>query len=272
MAAPDGARTVGGAGTALVDGHVHLHDIFPVDRFLDAAATNFAREAGRLGSDASSSVLLLAESHGVRGFERIAGHRSAPFRVEATQEPHSVRIVREAEPPLIVVSGRQVVTAERLEVLALGTREVLPDGEDVATTLARVVESGALAVLPWGFGKWAGARGRRVRELVEDVPRFPHLFLGDNGGRPSRLPRPALLADGERLGRLVLPGTDPLPLAAEAGKAGRFGFVVDGALAAEHPFRSLRDFLMAQRTSPPAYGALERVGVFVRRQVALRRR
>lgn len=272
MAQDEGARPAGETAGTLVDGHVHLHDIFEVGPFLRAAARNFARERGRAGGRTGPDVLLLAESHGASGFERVAAHGGGGIRVEATGEPETLSVAVDGETALYVVAGRQVVTRERLEVLALGTRAAIEDGDELVATIGRVVEAGAVAVLPWGFGKWTGERGRLVREVILDRERLPHLFVGDNGGRPSALPHPALLAEAERHGRIVIPGTDPLPLPAEAGKAGRFGFALDRAPDPERPFAALREWLAALTSSPPGYGALERLPVFLERQAELRLR
>jgi hypothetical protein len=78
------------------------------------------------------------------------------------------------------------------------------------TAVRAVQDSGALTVLPWGFGKWWGERGRRVERLVNELGANA-VFLGDNGSRPQALGRPRLIETGERQGFRVLPGTDPFP-------------------------------------------------------------
>ena len=75
--------------------------------------------------------------------------------------------IRPGTLPVLVIAGRQIVSAERIEVLALGTRTQIPDGQPLAATIDAVRADGALAVLPWGFGKWWGARGRMVDAYLE---------------------------------------------------------------------------------------------------------
>ena len=67
---------------------------------------------------------------------------------------------------LYVIAGRQIITRERLEVLALCTAKEFADGEEVETVLDKVRRAGGLPVLPWGAGKWWGTRGRIVTELL----------------------------------------------------------------------------------------------------------
>lgn len=52
------------------------------------------------------------------------------------------------------MAGRQIVTAEKLEVLALGTDLDIDDGRPIREVLSLVTENGGLPVIPWGAGKW----------------------------------------------------------------------------------------------------------------------
>ena len=61
---------------------------------------------------------------------------------------------------LSIVAGRQIVTAENLEILALGFDAGLDDGLPIDEVILAVQAAGALCVLPWGFGKWTGKRGQ----------------------------------------------------------------------------------------------------------------
>lgn len=258
-------------GAALVDAHVHLHRCFAPAAFLDAAARNVAAAAAAWGLPGDTpGVLLLAEQAGVDAFGALAGGPPLEgWTLGPITEAVSLRATGPGRPPLILVAGRQLVSAEGLEVLALGTRQAWPEGRPAAALIEAALQAGALVVLPWGFGKWWGRRGALARRLLAADPR---LCAGDNGGRPAGVPRPRGLGLAARAGRLVLPGTDPLPLPAEVGKAGRFGFVVPADLDPDRPFASLKAWLVRQRASPRAYGRLERPATFLARQLALRRR
>src|SRR4029077_15635911 len=152
-------------GFVLADAHVHFHRGFGRDAFLDGALCNFRRGAADLGlAGPLTCCLLLTESAGVCFFrmsqeEGGDGHWSfAP-----TAEPESL-IVRRGDDRLILIAGRQVVTREGLEALALATAEDFPDGLPLDETLDRIRAAGALPVLPWGFGKWWSSRGSRVAQ------------------------------------------------------------------------------------------------------------
>lgn len=258
----------------LVDSHVHLHACFEPAAFLDAASANFARARAGYGLAAGvPGCLLLTESAGVEGFERLAdgAASSGPWQVRRCAEPVSLVALRDGDSPIIVVAGRQIVTAESLEVLALGTRATFRDGGPTRPTIEEVVRAGALAVLPWGFGKWTGRRGGLVRAVIEDRPQGP-VFVGDNGGRPRLWPRPGLFALAERAGMIVLAGSDPLPFPGEIAKAGRYGLVAAAEPDPDRPFEALRGWLQEQRRSPPVYGTRDAAWTFLDRQIRLQLR
>jgi len=172
---------------------------------------------------------------------------------------------------LLVIAGRQIVTREGIEVLALAGDAGVLDGMPFGETLQRVRMSGALPVLPWGFGKWWGGRGRLVAGAL--ARRGPDLlFLGDNAGRPELGGEPPLFRQARDCGVPVLPGSDPLPLSWHAGRAGSYGFVLEGELDAEHPAWDLRRRLRELRESPRVFGRRVTLPGFLRDQAALRAR
>lgn len=229
----------------LVDAHVHVHSCFSAEALIDGAFRNFRRAASELGHSEAVGCLMLAEMAGAQVREEL--------------------VVRGAE-RLVVVPGRQIVTRERLEVLALGRDVDIPDGLSLSETLARVRESGALPVLPWGFGKWWGRRGALVEEAIRSEG---ELYLGDNSGRLRLAGMPRLLREARRL---VLPGTDPLPFPDQAGRAGSFGFVLEGPLDLSRPAEDLLRRIRALREQPPTYGRGETLPGFLRNQASLQLR
>jgi hypothetical protein len=256
---------------ALVDGHVHLHDCFEVPRFLDGAGGNFAAAAAGLGmTTAPTGCLMLVESSGVDNFARLADGTAStvPWRVEPTREPLSLVAYKHGGSPIVVIAGRQIVCREGLEVLALGTRATFADGRTLRDTLGLVAAEGAIPVVPWGVGKWHGARGRLVAGLLRKSP-VPRLYLGDNGGRLGLAPRPKLLARAAPRRMCVLPGSDPLPFASQLAKVAGYGFVAEVALGCEAPFATLKTWLDRLEASPRPFGRLETLPGFIRSQVAM---
>jgi hypothetical protein len=123
-------------------------------------------------------------------------------------------------------------------------------------------------VLPWGVGKWLGARGAVVARVLAD-PEWQHVFLGDNGNRLSLGPDPAPFAVARRTGRAVLPGSDPLPLAGEEARVGAYGFAVDVALDPLRPAAALLA-LLKSGSAFVVFGRREPLTRFVGNQLALK--
>lgn len=257
----------------LVDAHVHLHDCFSPPRFLDAAAANLERAGAELGlSPSTPGMLLFTQTADRDPFGGLGPGSVGRWSLSPTAESVSIAAQRVDAPLLILTAGRQITTAEGLEVLALGTADSFEDGHPIDHTIDQVRWQGGLPVLPWGFGKWWFRRGRVVRRIIHDRQRFPLLFLGDNAGRPGIAPQPSFLAQGKDRGRPVLPGTDPLPLAAEETKVGRLAFYLDQTLDIERPFEGLKQALLSTQASPPMVGQHEGTLPFLHRQLALQLR
>jgi hypothetical protein len=264
----------------LVDSHVHVHQCFDVARVFDAAATNFAAAArafagARDSVPAYDAVLCLVQSRGERFLDGVREGREGRvwrgargfWEIEPTCEPETL-LVHCGSTRLELIAGRQIVTRERLEVLALGTTAPLPEGEPIETTLAAVRDAGAVAVLPWGVGKWLGARGAVVARILAN-PEWRHVLLGDNGNRLELGPDPAEFAAARRAGRAVLPGSDPLPLRGQEARVGAYGFASDVVLDPLRPAASLLALLKSASTFV-AFGRRQPLGRFVGNQVALK--
>jgi len=235
-----------------VDGHVHFHQVDRVAPTLDAAARNF-REQGP-DSGGLAGVILLAQTANERVYEWLAaGGHAADWTIKAVDDECETLVARKGPTTIAIVCGRQVRTAEGLEVLALGSVSVFPDGLPFGQTVEQVAGSGAITVLPWGFGKWIGDRGAQVQSVLDRIGN-EKLFLGDNGGRPALMGVPALIRRSAQRGFRVLPGTDPLPVRGDHRRVGQFGFLAAPASSATAPWSALRSWLLARSDSPEPYG------------------
>jgi hypothetical protein len=249
-----------------VDGHVHFHFPELVGPTLDAAAANFRAAGGR--SEGLLGGILLTQTSGERVFEflqtspAIAGWTFTP-----AQEPETL-IARKGKSSLAVICGRQVRAANGLEVLALGTCEVFADGLPFGEAVEAVRQSGALTVIPWGFGKWLGERGKLVENTLESLGRQV-LFVGDNGNRLGLLGQPVMIREAEQRGFCVLPGTDPFPFAGNHRRVGSLGFFAELSPAQSAPWRELRAWLLGQTVSPRLYGRASGPIQFVFNQVGI---
>lgn len=264
----------------ILDAHVHYHSGFSRRAFFDAATHNLGAGGGDLGlSGPTAGGLLFTESDGVDAFGRFAEeaaagrHGGSGWHFRDTGEANSLWAVPDTEntAELLLVAGRQLVTGEGLEVLALGCRDMLADGMALRQARDAVVEAGGVPVVPWGFGKWWFRRGRVLSDLInsESPGRW---FVGDNAGRPKLSLPPRLLARAAERGVFVLPGSDPLPLAGQDRKVGRCGFRLPAALDPQRPAASVLEGMRGCREQPQTFGRYESLAGFARQQLAMQMR
>lgn len=262
----------------LFDAHVHIYDCFNLDGLFTAAFAHFTRVIRQQKNDnAPLCVLMLAESAGWCFFDRLAnmtGNESHGRRweVQRTGENHGLAVTHVDYPETImrIAAGRQIVTAERLEVLALLTGETLPDGVPLAEAVDRILLQGGIAVCPWGAGKWVGKRGKILADYLEN-DKAGRLFLGDSGGRPRLWAHDKLLSRAAA-GQRLLSGSDPLPLAGEEARVGSFGGYLDGDWSLAAPLASLSAQLGQKETRIHAFGSSMPAVDFIRNQISLRRK
>ena len=249
--------------TILVDGHVHFYDCYREAPFFQGVRDNFGAAAKTLKASGDlQGCLLMTETARDHRFaawrqetEKTRDGGDTPFR--KTAEDCSLTYADPGGTPLAIVAGRQIVTAERLEVLAFGHDGPFADGQDLESTLAAVAGSGALAALPWAFGKWWSKRGQLVARRVANTPPS-ELYLGDNGGRPRGTPVPDIFLAAKKRGYGILPGSDPLPFASETARSGGYGFALKAEWDAMRPFASLKAALETSAGTIETFG--NRVG------------
>jgi hypothetical protein len=216
----------------VIDTHVHLQAGQSAGTLLTAAAANL----GALAPAGATRAIVLVERVGSDVFTPLArGPLPAEVRLVTVESSGKALCVRtRGGDDLWVLPGRQVVTAERLEVLLLGMASPLGDGVSAAEAITAAGRLGAVPVLPWAVGKWLGARGSLVASLMH---RFADagLLLADSALRPYGWPEPRVMRTAARL----LAGTDPLPLAGDSERAGRYAVLLDAALDDSDPHGSL---------------------------------
>lgn len=261
-----------------IDAHAHLYSCFEVGSFLECTFSNLSKAGSRDSCGVQPAcVLFVLSMPGTDGFGRLRSaleqetHDSdlgdENWQVHGTAERVSVCMaVRDRS--LVAIAGRQVNSRERLEVLALGTRQQFEEGKPARTLIQKVARAGAIPVLPWGVGKWLGRRGQLVEELIED-PDLPPFFLGDSAHRPTFWPQPSQFRRAEEQGIKNLSGSDPLPFPREVQRAGSFGVVLDESLNLERPAQDLKQKLLDPSTTFRQFGEGEAPARFVRNQLKM---
>ena len=263
----------------LIDAHVHIYDCFDLWKFFDAAYANFRSAAEKLGhKDDFTGILLLAETSKDKRFYHLSeytdgkdlpdGKKAGEWKFYHTDENCSLYAKSEGLKKLVVIAGRQVVTAEGLELLALGTDQSFKDFSQIKVSIEKVKEKNGIAVIPWGFGKWMGRRGDILRELIETAENGD-FYLGDNGGRPSLMPAPYHFSLAKKKRIRILPGTDPLPFRSEQKRAGSFGLSCRAKINPNYPTQSTKNAITDNKCTTYSYGSLERNIYFISKQIRM---
>ncbi|MEZ6191199.1 MAG: hypothetical protein R3C45_07895 [Phycisphaerales bacterium] len=240
----------------LVDSHVHLYDCFDRVTFFDSALNNLRHAAQALGLPADTpGCLMFTEMSGDHAFESLIKQHKLPggWTFHPAAEGRSLVAAKDGRDVLTLIAGRQIVTRENIEVLALCCNEEFTDGRAVEHTIEKVIEVGGLPVLPYGVGKWSGARGVIVDDLLNSAL-GSRLMLGDNAGRLSLAGEPKQFALARERGVWVLPGTDPLPFPAQARGVGRYGMVLTGGIDPGKPAASAKQSIETANQQPRVFG------------------
>ncbi len=263
------------SGYTLVDAHVHIHPCFDLNRLILIALQNFRKEAERAGIESPfDSFLFLTECAGIDRFAELqdmVGKKRPEdnFTTELTKESSTLRIITEGGQRLFVVSGRQIVTAEKLEILAVGLNREYPDGVPLYEALVELEkEESCLKILPWGVGKWLGKRGGLLAESIGSW-KGCILFLGDNGNRPSLWPKSKLFQGVAGKCLYDLPGSDPFPFPGQEKKVGTSGFFFPATLQGDRPFSSLIAQISRSPEKAVPFVTQEDTATAVRNQIAI---
>ncbi len=237
----------------ITDTHVHIHDCFNLTAFLDSAYENCKEENNRSGKrDQFIGVLLLTESSWDHWFQRLASYTKnidtslenhiRKWSFHRTCENSSLLAKSSNGGELVLIAGRQIVTKENLEVLALATASNFQDGTPIEDTIEIVRNQGGIPVIPWGFGKWWGQRGTVLSKVLQSQ-KGTNLYLGDTSSRPGFLPYPTHFNQATKQGTRILSGSDPLPFSSEFWRPASIGGSIMGMISMETPASDLKRIL-----------------------------
>ena len=234
----------------IADGHVHLYPGYDIRAALDNLRRNLAGHAG-----GAVCMAFLAERSDCHFFRDFASRAPEMLAAQVAVEQHeNVLLLHEAGfPDLYIVAGRQVISAERVEILALTTDGAIPDGLPARETVARVHQAGGVPVISWAPGKWFFARRKVVEDLLAHC-KPGTLLVGDTSLRPRGWLTPVLMKRALAAGFGLVAGSDPLPFAGEESMLGRYGIRLDCAFDRSDPVRSVRAALTRPGFVPQCIG------------------
>ncbi len=260
------------SSSILIDAHVHLYDCYDRAVFFDAALKNFADAARALNlPDETPGVLMFTETVKDNAFQSLIEQGELDggrWRFREIEEGLSLTASLDGRDVLTLIAGRQIVTLEGLEVLALCCGELFKDGQPIEQSIAEVVKAGGLPVLPYGVGKWRGARGKVLDRLIYG-PQKAGLFLGDNAGRLAMAGEPTQFAQAQKHGIWTLHGTDPLPIASQADRVARAVTILEGDIDRQSPAASVKILIEASDKQPGAYFSGSGIFSFLKLQITM---
>lgn len=252
----------------IIDSHIHIHECYDLETFFDSAFNNFSKYSY---DSEYQSALCLTESYGANIFEKLkkTAKNNIPIGKYSLNLTNSSNVLKiNNKHPLFIISGKQIITKENLEVLAIGLENEYDDGIRIEKVLSDVINSHCIPIIPWGFGKWIGKRKKILENLILNNEYFP-IFLGDNGNRTWFLHKSRLFKIAQRKNIFNLQGSDPLPFSREVTKPGSYGIILDDCLDERNPFESLYQILIHTESQFQVYGKLESLLYFLKNQISM---
>ena len=237
----------------VADTHVHLYPCYDTE----LALRRLLSSLGEAAVEGAVAAAFLTESQGHHVFRDIQEERLqlGELRAESTPEKDAMVVVDRGKPMLYLFAGRQIVTAERLEILALGMAgEDVPDGGSATDVVKIVLDSGAVPAISWAPGKWVGRRGRAVRDLIETFGPAG-LLVGDTSLRPTVCREPRLMRWARSKGLKVVAGSDPLPYPGEEAYMGVYRSILFAPFDPGKPVTSVRAALFSPNVRAEKSGA-----------------
>jgi hypothetical protein len=263
----------GNPSPVILDAHVHLYPCYDLTRALDGLRS-------RLGQWADS------ESHDTRYLAMVAERVGNPTLKELIDGPRTqsggtwtataadgeaawlCRNASGAELTLIV--GRQFVTREKMEILALGSHPTRWDGLPIRQIIENLRAEGQVPILPWSPGKWLFERGRIARDLVEQMG--PALALCDTAIRPRQIPASTIFRLARQAGCRILAGSDPLPVPGEEAGLGGYANGLPEANPTGNAVEIVQDILKNPSSRVTILGQRNSLGQALIRMIRYHRR
>ncbi|AGF77058.1 hypothetical protein UWK_00475 [Desulfocapsa sulfexigens DSM 10523] len=232
------------------DTHVHIYPEYDIQ----LALHNLRRNLSQLDSQATCLAFLAERSdcNFFADFEK-NGAQVLGAEAEVRYLESALHIKEKNYPDLYIFPGRQIITRERIEILALTVDKQIPEGLAASEVVKRIHQENGVPVLSWAPGKWFFKRKRVVQDLL-DASRPGSLLIGDTTLRPTCWFRPLLMRQAAQKGLTVISGSDPLPFAGEEEVMGRYGIQFACDLDSTNPVSSIRSVLTRPGWQPSLRG------------------
>lgn len=211
---------------AVVDFHGHLYPSYDLNLLFESLIRNSRK---RYPETTGIHVMFLAEREGQDWFEKTQKQGEHVLACGWNCKPLSDGITLELEKNgsgVFLVSGRQIISKERLEVLSLGYDCRIVDGVPIDDIIDQILQGGGIPVLPWAPGKWLFERGDIVQRVLDERGKSI-IYVGDTCMRPSLYSGGKVFAKSREDGFTHLPGSDPLISSGEEVLAGKYSTCIE---------------------------------------------
>jgi len=262
-------------GLILVDTHVHYYPFCTFSEYFDSAYANTQVAAERLGSlHEFTSILCLLETETSHWYQDLLAIASSTkqiggWQLEALDNHQLLQLIGDKGEEILLIPGQQLITSENLEILIIGPTNKIAHNFSAQFYIEEFSDT-YLVVIPWGVGKWFGARGRVVSNLILQ-PTGYKFALGDNSGRASVWKYVPQFNQAYKMGINILAGSDPLPVVGQHKKVACYGSVITGPMQRQGLAGQLREKLLDTQTSNiKSYGHLDNLIHFIVSQLLLR--
>lgn len=248
--------------STILDTHVHLYPCYDVAKFFEHTWSNLERLL-----PGATKVIVLTERASERYFERAYISKTlGGGTLSETEEPVSLILDLSRHRSLIIISGKQYLSSEGIEVLALGARTALPDRQPIRELIIGIQTTDAIPVVPWSFGKWTFQRKEIVTQLIKDTSL--DFVIGDIFGRPLMCGADIFNSSNLEGSRMVIFGTDPLPMRGEEVRSGSLCTTFRTTIDEKKPFASLKTLI--KHEVPCSAGVHQSFATALIRQLQLR--
>lgn len=226
----------------VADTHVHIYPCYDLQVFSDMLERNLKT----VGTGQTIRLGFLTERYDCNFFDDIKSGKldlsTMCDNLQISQDESSLIRDNGSGEKCILIPGRQVVAEERIEILALATTVKIPDGMLAVDTVTMILDNGGVPVVAWAPGKWFGARGDVVKNLLDSF-NPARLLIGDSSMRPTIWAEPFIMRAARKEGYRIIAGSDPLPFAGEEKIAGTYCSIFDASFGLASPLASARNML-----------------------------
>ena len=239
----------------LFDAHVHLYPKYNLEKVI-LGSLNTLLCIRKDKFPLPTFALFLTERSSENRFLDLLNFKSTNITATLVDGGLAIQFTQKTSQGSVsvyVVSGKQLVSKERIEIHALGTTKTFVDGRSLQEIILNLKGEGMIPVLPWSPGKWMGERGRIIKKLIEGSAKGD-LLLSDPAMRPCLFPSPPLFHLAAQKGIRTIFGTDPFPLPNEEKRIGQYATYTHAELSPSTPGKFISEIANNEGCHPQPAG------------------